>query len=154
MCLKTNRSIIRKFALCNSLIVDNEYVLPPSKTLPAMYARILNWFSRDIIGIHTIKKRKYDLTIATKQLLVPALVDVLYEHFPDFIPDFAYLHNLDRHLYNTLLRIYLMAMKSAMNLLITLFKNLRYKPFILTNSRFTASIVRRFLGVIVSTRRC
>lgn len=33
-------------------LIDREYVLPPYKMLPSIYSRLLNWFCRDIVGIH------------------------------------------------------------------------------------------------------
>jgi len=89
----------------------------------------------------------YDIIVATKQVLVPTFVDVLYMHFPDFVPGFEYLYYPDRYMYNTALRIYSRPAELLSRLLISLFKNMEYKPMILTNSKFSASMMSRFLGV-------
>jgi glycosyltransferase involved in cell wall biosynthesis len=68
-------------------------------------------------------------------------------HFPDFVPGFEYLYYPDRYMYNTALRIYSRPAELLSRLLISLFKNIKYSPLILTNSRFSASMMSRFLGV-------
>jgi glycosyltransferase involved in cell wall biosynthesis len=138
---------VEKLTSYNRSVIDNEYVLPPYGIVPSIYGRFLNWFSRDIVGIHEIRRRRYDIIVATKQILVPTFVDVLYMHFPDFVPGFEYLYYPDRYMYNTALRIYSRPTELLSRLLISLFKNMEYKPMILTNSRFSASMMSRFLGV-------
>jgi len=144
---KTKWDRVEKLTSYNRTVIDNEYVLLPYGVIPSIYGRFLNWFSRDVIGIHEVRRRKYDVVVATKQILVPIFVDVLYMHFPDFVPGFEYLYYPDRYMYNTLLRIYSRPATSLSRLLISLFKNMEYKPMILTNSRFSASMIKRFLGV-------
>jgi glycosyltransferase involved in cell wall biosynthesis len=68
-------------------------------------------------------------------------------HFPDFLPGFDYLYYPERYLYNTMLRMYSRPLELVTKTLISLFKSIRYKPVILTNSRFSASIIERFLSV-------
>jgi glycosyltransferase involved in cell wall biosynthesis len=138
---------VEKLTSYNRSVIDNEYVLPPYGIVPSIYGRFLNWFSRDIVGIHEVRRRRYDIIVATKQILVPTFVDVLYMHFPDFVPGFEYLYYPDRYMYNTALRIYSRPTELLSRLLISLFKNMEYKPTILTNSRFSASMMSRFLGV-------
>ena len=144
---RTNWDKVKKLTSYDRLIIDNEYVLPPFKILPTIYSRVVHWFTRDLAGAYIIKNRKHDLLIATKQLLVPTFVDVLYMHFPIFLPGFEYLYYPDRYLYNSFLRIYSRPLELVTKMLITLFKNLENKPLILTNSRFSATIIERFLGV-------
>jgi glycosyltransferase involved in cell wall biosynthesis len=143
----TDWSRVERLTSCNRQVVDREYVLPPFKSFPTIYSRLLHWFGRDVVGHHIVKKHNYDLVIATKQILVPVFVDVLYMHFPDFLPGFDYLYYPERYLYNTMLRIYSRPLELATRALISLFKSTSYKPLILTNSRFSASIVERFLNV-------
>jgi len=138
---------VEKLTSYNRSVIDNEYVLPPYGIVPSIYGRFLNWFSRDIVGIHEVRRRRYDIIVATKQILVPTFVDVLYMHFPDFVPGFEYLYYPDRYMYNTALRIYSRPTELLSRLLISLFKNMKYKPVILTNSRFSASMISKFLGV-------
>jgi len=138
---------VEKLTSYNRSVIDNEYVLPPYGIVPSIYGRFLNWFSRDIVGIHEVRRRRYDIIVATKQILVPTFVDVLYMHFPDFVPGFEYLYYPDRYMYNTALRIYSRPTELLSRLLISLFKNMEYKPMILINSRFSASMMSRFLGV-------
>lgn len=143
----TDWSRVERLTSCNRRVVDREYVLPPFKSFPTIYSRLLHWFGRDVIGYHIVKKHNYDLVIATKQILVPVFVDVLYMHFPDFLPGFDYLYYPERYLYNTMLRIYSRPLELVTRTLISLFKSIGYKPAILTNSRFSASIIERFLNI-------
>jgi len=144
---KTNWDKVERLTSYNSSLIDEEYTLPPFKYLPTIYSRLVHWFGRDVIGYHAIKKHSYDLIIATKQILVPVFVDVLYMHFPDFLPGFDYLYYPERYLYNPYLRIYSRPLELATRALLSLFKRLDYKPLILTNSRFSEAIIRRKLGV-------
>ena len=143
----TDWNRVEKLTSYNRRVVDKEHVLPPFKSFPIIYSRLLHWFGRDVVGYHIVKKHNYDLVIATKQILVPVFVDVLYMHFPDFLPGFDYLYYPERYLYNTMLRIYSRPLELATKTLISLLKSIRYKPAILTNSRFSASIIERFLNV-------
>ena len=144
---KTRWDRVEKLTSYDRSVIDDEYVLSSYGIIPSIYGRFLNWFSRDVIGIHGVRRRKYDVVVATKQILVPIFVDVLYMHFPDFVPGFEYLYYPDRYMYNTSLRIYSRPAALLSRLLISLFKNMEYKPTILTNSRFSASVISRFLGV-------
>lgn len=144
---KTKWDRVKKLTSYDRSVIDNEYALLPYGIIPSIYGRFLNWFSRDVIGIHEVRRRKYDVVVATKQILVPIFVDVLYMHFPDFVPGFEYLYYPDRYMYNTSLRIYSRPATLLSRLLISLFKNMEYKPIILTNSRFSASMINRFLEV-------
>jgi glycosyltransferase involved in cell wall biosynthesis len=143
----TNWNKVEKLTSYNRQIVDREYVLPPFKSFPTAYSRLIHWFGRDIIGYHIIKKYNYDLIIATKQILIPIFSDVLYMHFPDFLPGFDYLYYPEKYLYNTVLRAYSRPIELVSRILVSLFKSMRYKPVILTNSRFSASIIKRFLNI-------
>jgi len=144
---KTMWDRVEKLTSYNRNVIDNEYVLYPYGIVPSIYSRFLSWLLRDVAEIHDVRRRRYDVIVATKQILVPTFVDVLYMHFPDFVPGFEYLYYPDRYMYNTALRIYSRPAELLSRLLISLFKNMEYKPMILTNSRFSASMVSRFLGV-------
>lgn len=144
---KTSWDRVERLSSYSRQVIDNEYVLPPFKMLPTLYSRLLNWFSRDVLGIHIVKRRMYDLTIATKQLLVPTFVDMLYMHFPDFIPGFDYLYYPERYLYNLYLRVYSRPLELVTRALMSIFKSLNYKPLILTNSQFSKAVIRKYLGV-------
>lgn len=143
----TDWNRVERLTSYNRQVVDKEYVLPPFRSFPTIYSKLLHWFGRDVIGHHIVKKHIYDLVIATKQILVPLFVDVLYMHFPDFLPGFDYLYYPERYLYNTMLRIYSRPLELATRTLISLFKSIKYKPVILTNSRFSASMIERFLNI-------
>jgi len=144
---KTHWDRVERLTLYNRLFIDEEHTLPPFKCLPTIYSRLVHWFGRDILGYHVIKRHSYDLVIATKQILIPIFVDMLYMHFPDFLPGFDYLYYPERYLYNPYLRIYSRPLELATRALLSLFKRLDYKPLILTNSRFSKAIIRRKLGV-------
>jgi len=140
---------VEKLTSYNHNVIDNEYVLSYYGVIPfsSIYSSFLGWFSRDIVGIHEVRRRKYDVIVATTQTLVPTFVDILYMHFTSFIPGFEYLYYPDRYMYNTALRIYSRPAELLSRLLISLFKNMEYKPLILTNSKFSASMISKFLGV-------
>ncbi|OYT57527.1 MAG: hypothetical protein B6U76_00730 [Desulfurococcales archaeon ex4484_217_2] len=144
---KTDWDRVRNMTYYDRSVVDNEYVIPFLKMTKTVYSRILNWFARDAIGIHMIRRRNYDLIFATKQILVPIIADMLYMHFPDFLPGFDYLYYADRYFYNIPLRIYSRPLEIMIRMLTALFKSLEYKPLILTNSRFSAMIINKFLRV-------
>jgi glycosyltransferase involved in cell wall biosynthesis len=143
----TDWNRVERLTSYNRQVVDREYVLPPSRSFPTIYSKLLYWFGRDMIGHRIVKKHNYNLVIATKQILVPLFVDVLYMHFPDFLPGFDYLYYPERYLYNTMLRIYSRPLELATRTLISLFKSIKYRPVILTNSRFSASMIERFLSI-------
>jgi len=140
---------VEKLTSYNHNVIDNEYVLSYYGVIPfsSIYSSFLGWFSRDIVGIHEVRRRKYDVIVATTQTLVPTFVDILYMHFTSFIPGFEYLYYPDRYMYNIALRIYSRPAELLSRLLISLFKNMEYKPLILTNSKFSASMISKFLGV-------
>jgi len=128
-------------------VVDNEYVLPPGRTLPSIYSRFAVWLFRDVAGMRTVKRREYDLVIVTKQLAVPVFADIVYMHFPDFVSGFEYIYYPHRYLHNVLMRIYTQPSHILSNALISLFKRIEYRPLVLTNSKFSAGVIRQFLGV-------
>jgi len=140
---------VEKLTSYNHNVIDNEYVLSYYGVIPfsSIYSSFLGWFSRDIVGIHEVRRRKYDVIVATTQTLVPTFVDILYMHFTSFVPGFEYLYYPDRYMYNIALRIYSRPAELLSRLLISLFKNMEYKPLILTNSKFSASMISKFLGV-------
>jgi glycosyltransferase involved in cell wall biosynthesis len=143
----TDWNRVERLTSYNRQVVAREHVLPPFKSFPTIYSKLLHWFGRDVVGYRIVKKHDYDLVVATKQILVPVFVDVLYMHFPDFLPGFDYLYYPERYLYNTMLRIYSRPLELVTRTLISLFKSISYKPVIFTNSRFSASIIERFLNV-------
>jgi len=127
--------------------INGEIILPPWRKLPTIYGRYLEWFLRDIVGFTLRLKRRYDLIIVTKQLLVPVLGDIVYIHFPDFYPGTEILYYPERYLHNTFLRVYSLPSRLLSKLLIRVFKSLKYRPLVLTNSNFTKSFIERWLGV-------
>ena len=133
----------------NHDVIDHEYILFPVKdllSLRTLYNKFLLWFLRDIIGVHMVRSRNYDLTITTKQILVPVFTDILYLHFPNFIIEYYYLYYPDKS-NSTLYRIYLQPLELLLKPLLLLFRSLEHKPLILTNSRFSALAIKKFLGV-------
>ncbi|MEM1510640.1 MAG: glycosyltransferase [Thermofilaceae archaeon] len=127
--------------------INDEIVLPPWRKLPTIYSRYLEWFLRDLIGFTLKLRRRYDLIIVTKQLSVPVFGDIVYIHFPDFYPGTEILYHPERYLHNILLRIYSLPSQLLSKLLIRVFKSLKYRPLVLTNSNFTKSVIKRWLGV-------
>ncbi|MEM3806069.1 MAG: glycosyltransferase [Desulfurococcus sp.] len=127
--------------------INSEVVLPPWRKLPTIYSRYLEWFLRDIVGFTLRLRKRYDLTIVTKQLLVPVLGDIVYIHFPDFYPGSEILYYPERYLQNSFLRVYSLPSRLFSKLLINVFKSLMYRPLVLTNSNFTKRFIEKWLGV-------
>ncbi|MEM0172674.1 MAG: glycosyltransferase, partial [Thermoproteota archaeon] len=127
--------------------INSEVVLPPWRKLPTIYSRYLEWFLRDIVGFTLRLRKRYDLTIVTKQLLVPVLGDIVYIHFPDFYPGSEILYYPERYLQNSFLRVYSIPSRLFSKLLINVFKSLMYRPLVLTNSNFTKRFIEKWLGV-------
>ena len=126
-------------------VIDREHVIPLPRLPPLIYRNYIVWLVRDVISTNIIKK-KYDVVITTKQSAVPVLSDVIYMHFPDFIPHLRYLYY--PHVYSRILpRVYLKPAYLFSNALIALFRFMTYNPLVLTNSRFSAAVIKRFLGV-------
>jgi alpha-1,2-mannosyltransferase len=108
----------------------------------------LTWILRDVINFNLIIKNKgYDVTIITKPSLVPAFADIIYIHFPMFIPAFKLLYYPDIFVYNVVNRILSMPVALLEKLLISLSSILDYKPVVLTNSTFSSLIIRKFLKI-------
>jgi glycosyltransferase involved in cell wall biosynthesis len=133
----------------NRNVIDHEHVLFPIKgllSLRTLYNKFPLWFLRDIIGAHMVRSRNYDLIITTKQILVPVFTDILYIHFPNFVIEYYYLYYPDKS-NSTLYRIYLQPLELLLKPLLLLSRGLDHKPLILTNSRFSAFAIRKFLGM-------
>jgi len=129
-------------------VIDREYVLFPLKSLPSLpilYSKFPLWFLRDVIGVHRVKSKGYDLIITTKQILVPVFTDILYIHFPNFVTDYYYLYYPDR-CSSVLYRVYLQPLELLLKPLLSSFRSLEHQPLILTNSKFSAFMIRKFLG--------
>jgi glycosyltransferase involved in cell wall biosynthesis len=147
---RTNWDRVRRLSPYTCDVVDCEYVLPPYKTklLPSTYENVLTWILRDVINFNLIIKNKgYDVTIITKPSLVPAFADIIYIHFPMFIPVFKSLYYPDKFVYNVVNRILSMPVALIEKLLISLSSILDYKPVVLTNSTFSSLIIRKFLKI-------
>jgi glycosyltransferase involved in cell wall biosynthesis len=131
----------------SSDVVDKEFVLLPGRTFPTIYGGLANWFWRDVAGIYAIRQHHYDLTIITKQIMLPVFSDIIYVHFPGFVPGFESYYYPDRYVHNVWLRAYSRPEVAIRSVLLSVFKSMQYKPLILTNSRFSAAVIKRLLGV-------
>jgi len=49
---ETDWGKVERITAYNRSVVDSEYVLPPRRVLPTVYGRLVNWFTRDVFGIH------------------------------------------------------------------------------------------------------
>jgi len=121
-----------------------EIHIPPFKAMPTMYAKFLNWLSLGILAPITLRKR-YDLTILTNSLPLPTLVDIHYLHFPDFLPTFTRIYH-PKYL-NPVLAAYLTPHDALVNFLTKIARSIERKPLLLTNSRFSRLVIKRFLGL-------
>ena len=147
---RTDWDKVRRLSPYTCDVVDCEYVLPPYKTklLPSTYENVLTWILRDVINFNLIIKNKgYDVIIITKPSLVPAFADIIYIHFPMFIPVFKLLYYPDKFVYNVVNRTLSMPVALLEKLLISLSPILDYKPVVLTNSTFSSLIIRKFLKI-------
>ncbi len=131
-------------------VIDCEYVLPPYRAslLPTTYEAFLTWILRDIISFNlTIKNKKYDATIITKPSFIPAFADIMYIHFPMFVPGFESFYYPDIFLHSVIRRMFFAPIALLERTLIYLFSNLDYKPLVLTNSTFSSLVIKKFLNV-------
>lgn len=127
--------------------IDSEILVPPFRKTPSIYSRYVEWFLRDVLSFATMLKDRYDLVIVTKQLHVPVFADIIYVHFPDFYPGVENLYYPERYTYNTFLRIYSLPSHIFSKLLLWMFKRIKYRPLILTNSKFSKALIKRWLRV-------
>ena len=144
---KTDWERVHRIFGYSSDVVDKEFVSLPGRTFPTIYGGLANWFWRDVAGIYAIRQHHYDLTIITKQIMLPVFSDVIYVHFPVFVPGFESYNYPERYVYNVWLRAYSRPEVAIRSVLLSVFKSMRYKPLILTNSRFSAVAIKRLLGV-------
>ena len=121
-----------------------EIHIPPFKAMPTMYAKFLNWLSLGVLAPATLRRR-YDLTILTSSLPLPTLVDIHYLHFPDFIPAFVRIYH-PKYL-KPALAAYLTPHDALVNFLIKTTRSMERRPLLLTNSRFSRLVIKRFLGL-------
>ena len=129
-------------------VIDREYVLFSLKSLLSLqilYSKFPLWFLRDVIGVHRVESRGYDLIVTTKQILVPVFTDILYIHFPNFVTEYYHLYYPDK-CNSVPYRFYLQPLKLLLKPLLSLFRSLEHRPLILTNSKFSAFMIRKFLG--------
>jgi hypothetical protein len=68
---KTDWERVHRIFGYSSDVVDKEFVLLPGRTFPTIYGELVNWFWRDVSGIYAIRQYHYDLTIITKQIMLP-----------------------------------------------------------------------------------
>jgi len=144
---KTDWERVHRIFGYSSDVVDKEFVLLPGRTFPTIYGGLANWFWRDVASIYAIRQHHYDLTIITKQIMLPVFSDIIYVHFPVFVPGFESYYLPDRYVHNVWLRAYSRPEVAIRNVLLSVFKSMQYKPLILTNSRFSAAVIKRLLGV-------
>jgi glycosyltransferase involved in cell wall biosynthesis len=144
---KTDWKRVHRIFGYSSDVVDKEYALFPGRTFPTIYGGLANWFWRDVASIYSIRQQHYDLTIITKQIMLPVFSDIIYVHFPVFVPGFESYNYPDRYVYNVWLRAYSRPEVAIRSVLLSLFKSMEYKPLILTNSRFSAAAIKRLLEV-------
>ena len=143
---KTDRQKVKEnYGINFESIIDKEIVLFPFKTLPTIYSRILHWLFRDLIVVPFIK-RKYRVTITTQQLMPLVFTDILYMHFPDFLPSSLELY-FPKYRESFSMKVYFQPYKFLAKIVSGLFRYVAYKPLILVNSNFTKSVIQEWLGV-------
>jgi glycosyltransferase involved in cell wall biosynthesis len=145
----TEWEIVEKRTHISRSVIDHEYVILPFINLLSLktaYSKFPLWFLRDIAWINRIRSMSYDLIIVTKQLLIPVFADILYMHFPNFTAKYYCLYYSEK-CYKTWYRIHLQLLELFLKPLLSLSESLEHKPLILTNSKFSALMIWKFLGV-------
>jgi len=128
-------------------IVDEVTVIPPFKVLPTIYSAYLNWLLLGVLAPSMLKlQRRYDLTILTSSLPLPTFVDIQYLHFPDYIPELLLLYHR-KYVEGLSHRVYFGPYKLLSKALDMFADLVKYRPLLLTNSKFSKMIIERFLGV-------
>jgi len=128
-------------------VVDEAIVIPPFKALPTIYATYLNWLLLGVLAPSMLRLRRgYDLTILTSSLPVPTFVDIQYLHFPDYIPELLLLYHR-KYTEDLFHRVYFGPYRSLSKVLDMIADLVEYRPLLLTNSKFSKMIIKRFIGV-------
>jgi len=128
-------------------VVDEVTVIPPFKALPTIYSTYLNWLLLGVLAPSMLRlRRKYDLTILTSSLPVPTFVDIQYLHFPDYMPELLLLYHR-KYVEDLFHRVYFRPYKLLSIALDKIADLVEYRPLLLTNSKFSKMIIKRFLGV-------
>jgi len=128
-------------------VVDEVTVIPPFKALPTIYSVYLNWLLLGVLAPSTLKLRRgYNLTILTSSLPVPTFVDIQYLHFPDYIPELLLLYHR-KYVEDLFHRVYFGPYKLLSKALDGIADLVEYRPLLLTNSKFSKTIIKRFLGI-------
>jgi len=145
----TEWEIVEKRTHISRGVIDHEYVifsLINLLSLKTAYSKFPLWFLRDVAWINKIRSMGYDLVIVTKQLLIPVFADILYMHFPNFTTKYYCLYYSEK-CFKTWYRIYLQPLELFLKPLLSWSKSSEYKPLILTNSKFSALMIWKFLGM-------
>lgn len=143
---KTNREKIKEFYDFDiHMYLDDEIVTFPHKVLPTIYSRFIHWLLRDLITVPFVRNR-YELTITTRQLLPIEFSDIIYLHFPDYLPFTLDLYST-KYRDNAFMRAYSQPYRYLAQYITKVFKSLSYKPLIVTNSNFTKSIIKKYLNM-------
>jgi glycosyltransferase involved in cell wall biosynthesis len=125
---------------------DKEIVVQPSVRTYTIYSRFIQWLFRDFLCVSQLRNN-YDLTINTKPLLPITFTDIMYMHFFSF-PGSLEVY-LERYK-NTLMRIYKFPHDVIIKLSAEIFNNLKFKPVVLTNSRFSKQVIMEHLNITPS----
>lgn len=123
----------------------HELTVPYLRIPLSLYDTFNAWFVKDIIYYSLKLRGKYDLVMLTKPTHVPILADVAYIHFPSFYPGVETLYYPERYIRNTVLRAYSMLYRLISWMLIKLYREIQYRPLVLTNSSFSKAMIEKWL---------
>jgi glycosyltransferase involved in cell wall biosynthesis len=125
-------------------VVDRETVIARFIRLPFGYGLFAYWLLRDAI-IVPLMRRKLDLSITVFPTLPVVFTDILYVHFPSFIP--SYIERFyPKYSHNGWLA-YSLPYRLLLKLFIKAFNSLKNKPVVLTNSVFSQRAIEDYLDV-------
>ena len=125
-------------------VIDKDTVIPPFIRLRTLYAIFAYWFLRDMMFV-PLMRRRLDVTITTTPTLPVVFSDILYIHFPDFIP--AYHDQHYPKFSHDGWKAYSLPFRLFCSLSIKAFNAMKHKPVVLTNSVYSQRAIEEYLNV-------
>jgi alpha-1,2-mannosyltransferase len=141
---RTDWSRVKKTLGFGRDVCRNEIVIPPFVRLPTIYSKFVYWLVQDVI-FGPILRRKFTLTITTLPTLPIAFSDILYMHFPDFVP-IEHLRIYPKYA-SGVLRAYSIPYESLCLAFVKAARHMRRRATILTNSTYSSEAIEKYLRV-------
>ena len=144
---KIHWASIQRFLGIGKEVIDRETVIPRFIRLaPMIYDLFAYWFLRDAI-IVPLMRRRVDLSITVLPTLPVVFSDILYIHFPNFIPSYLERYQITSKYSHDGWMAYSLPFRLFCKLSIKAFNSLKNKPVVLTNSVYSQRAMEDYLDV-------